>query len=185
MKRPTRRSVLTAVAGVGLAGIGTAGCLETLTDATDETAKEDTSPDESDEEIHERLFPEYKTTDVTVMTPDGEQLISVTAAIAETDETRRLGLSDTDSLPEDWGMLFIFNAASDRTFWMKEMDFGLDMLFVDDEKTITEIHHAPEPDPGEGTEQRYSGHGQYVLEVNYQWTQRHNVTEGDILKFER
>jgi len=154
---------------------------------TDEPAGEDSDSEGTDTEAdREALFPDYETTEVRVERPDGEELGSVTAAIAETSDEWSLGLSDTDSLPEDWGMLFVSGSMSDLTFWMKDMDFGLDIVFVDDEKRITGIHHAPAPGPEEdGTDQRYSGRGQYVLEVNYEWTERHGVTEGDVLQFER
>jgi uncharacterized membrane protein (UPF0127 family) len=156
---------------------------------TDGTAEEENASDsaETDEESDtEPLFPDYETTAVRAERPDGEELGSVTAAIAEPGEEWEVGLSDTDSLPEDWGMLFVSGSTSDLTFWMKEMDFGLDIVFVDDEKRITGIHHAPAPGPEEdGTDQRYSGRGQYVLEVNYEWTERRGVTEGDVLQFER
>lgn len=131
----------------------------------------------------ESLFPGYETTEIAFATPEGEQLASITAALAETREEWTLGLSDTESLPEDWGMLFVDDSVSDRDFWMKEMDFGLDMLFVDDEKTITSISHAPEPE-GDGKDDTYDGRGQYVLEVNYRWTERNGVSEGDVLEFE-
>lgn len=162
-------------------------------ESTGETEEEPKTEQESDsdsgetreETDRERLFPDYETTEVRVEAPDGEELGSVTAAIAETSEEWSIGLSDTDSLPEDWGMLFVAGSVSDRTFWMKDMDFGLDILFVDDEKRITGIHHAPAPGPDEdGTDQRYSGRGQYVFEVNYRWTERHDVTEGDVLRFD-
>lgn len=154
---------------------------------TEETAGETERTEETAGEPEETpVFPDRETIEVRVVTPDGERLASLTAAIAETSREWTVGLSDTESLPEDWGMLFVSDSVSDRTFWMREMDFGLDIVFVDDEKVITGIHHAPEPGPGEdGTDQRYAGRGQYVLEVNYRWTDRHHVTEGDVLEFDR
>jgi uncharacterized membrane protein (UPF0127 family) len=65
------------------------------------------------------------------------------------------------------------------------MDFGLDIVYADADGTITTISHAPAPGPNEdGSEQEYPGNGQYVLEVNYEWTTRHGVEEGDVLAFE-
>ncbi|MFC7058423.1 DUF192 domain-containing protein [Halovenus salina] len=204
-----RRELLTLLAGTA----GLAGCLESSSDAetpaaetpadsptetdastptttdsdptatqTDRATAEET-PTDTETPTPESLFPGYETTEIAFATPEGEQLASITAALAETTEEWRLGLSDTESLPEDWGMLFVDDSVSDRRFWMKEMDFGLDMLFVDDEKTITSISHAPEPE-GDGRDDTYNGRGQYVLEVNYRWTERNGVSEGDVLEFE-
>lgn len=127
----------------------------------------------------------YETVEVRATTPDGTVLGSVTAAVADTPELRYTGLSDTESLPADRGMLFVYDEVGDHTFVMREMDFGIDIVYADDEKRITTIHHAPEPGPTEdGENQRYPGRGQYVLEVNYRWTTDHGVTEGDLLAFD-
>jgi uncharacterized membrane protein (UPF0127 family) len=127
----------------------------------------------------------YDTTVVTVERPSGEELGSVTAAIADTPDLRYLGLSDTESLPEDRGMLFVYDEVGDHTFVMREMDFAIDIVYADDEGVITTIHHAPAPGPDEdGSDQQYPGRGQYVLEVNYDWTTDRGVEEGDVLNFE-
>ncbi|TKX82711.1 DUF192 domain-containing protein, partial [Halorubrum sp. SS5] len=71
------------------------------------------------------------------------------------------------------------------TYVMREMDFGIDIVYVDGDRKIVEIHNAPEPGPNEdGEEQRYPGSGQYVLEVPYEWTDRHGVSVGDSLAFD-
>lgn len=128
----------------------------------------------------------YETTEVTVRTPDEDVLGSVTAAVADTPELRYRGLSDTGSLPEDRGMLFVYDGVDDRTYVMREMDFGLDIVYADGEGAITGIHHAPAPGPDEdGEDQRYPGRGKYVLEVNYDWTTDRGVDVGDVLAFER
>ncbi|MFP8951558.1 DUF192 domain-containing protein [Natrialbaceae archaeon A-arb3/5] len=185
-----RRTVLTGLAAT-LGSIGLAGCTDdTDTDGDDELTNGSDSSDNSDSnddglsgEVHE----EYESTDVSVMTPDGEELGNVTAAIVDTPERRRVGLSETDELPEDRGMLFVYDEVDDRTFGMPNMSFGIDIVYADDEGVITEIHHAPQPDPDEdGTEPEhvYPGRGQYVLEVVYEWTDEHDVEEGDVLEFD-
>ncbi|WP_290810116.1 DUF192 domain-containing protein [Halovivax sp.] len=134
-----------------------------------------------DADVHD----DYETTEVTVTDPDGDELGSVTAAIVDTPDLRYLGLSDTESLPEDRGMLFVYEDVDDRTFVMREMDFGIDIVYADADGVITEIHHAPEPGPDEdGEDQRYPGRGQYVLEVGYEWTADRGVAEGDRLEFD-
>ncbi|ELY85195.1 DUF192 domain-containing protein [Natrinema altunense] len=191
-----RRRVLGAAGAVAVAG-----CLDTddsgetadSRDTGDERAgdEEDSdgaettepSPNESNdaaETIHEG----YETTTVRAVGADGDELGRVTAAIADTDDLRYLGLSDTDELPPDRGMLFVFGAVAERSFVMREMDFGIDIVYADADGTITGIHHAPAPGPDEnGNDQHYPGRGQYVLEVAYEWTSDHGVSEGDVLEF--
>lgn len=131
-------------------------------------------------------YADYESTTVTVRSPDDEVRGMVRAAIADTGDKRYLGLSDASSLPENAGMLFTYSAPRDTLrFVMREMDFGIDIVYVDGDRTITRIHNAPEPGPNEdGSEQGYDGSGQYVLEVPYEWTDRRGVEVGDSLAFD-
>ena len=156
------------------------------TSEADEEAEDEQDDDETDE-TEEQIHEEYETTEVRAVTPDGDELGSVTAAIADTRDRRYLGLSDTEDLPEDRGMLFVYEEVDDRRFVMRDMDFGIDIVYADDEGVITGIHHAEQPDPGESGEEpehQYPGRGQYVLEVVYEWTTEHDVSEGDRLAFD-
>ena len=165
---------------------GLSGCLDATNDgeAADATPGDGTPAPEATptpEPVHES----YETTEVEAVSEDGSDLGSVTAAVADTGELRYTGLSDTESLPEDRGMLFVYGSVADRTFVMRRMDFGIDIVYADSAGTITKIHHAPAPGPDEdGNDQRYPGRGQYVLEVNYEWTTRHGVEAGDRLEFD-
>lgn len=153
-------------------------------DTTDDNTSDDNTTDDNggdDRTIHE----DYAQTEVRVISADGTERGVVTAAIADTYSLRYTGLSETESLPEDRGMLFVFNSVGTHEFVMREMDFGIDIVFADADGTITTIHHADAPGPDEdGSNQSYPGTGQYVLEVNQHWTTDRNITEGDILDFD-
>jgi len=82
-------------------------------------------------------------------------------------------------------MLFVHDSVGDRTYVMREMSFGIDIVYIDADRTITAIHEAPEPGPGEdGNAQEYPGTGQYVLEVNKGWMADRGVEVGDEVRFE-
>lgn len=116
----------------------------------------------------------------------GEDLGTVEAAVADSFRKRYVGLSNTDELPEDRGMLFVHEDADRRTYVMRNMDFGLDIIFVAPNGTITTIHEAPAPGPDEdGVDQQYSGEGKYVLEVNRGWSANRGVEEGDRVEIDR
>jgi hypothetical protein len=111
---------------------------------------------------------------------NGTRLGAVEVRVAESFDQKFTGLSDTESLPEDEGMLFPYPQEDNRTFVMRGMSFGIDIIYIDSEGRVTEIHHAPEPPEGaDGNDFRYPGCGQYVLEVNYNWTVRNDVDVGD------
>jgi len=128
------------------------------------------------------LIAGYETT--TVEAVDGEtnaSLATVEARVADGFVKRYVGLSATDDLPGDRGMLFVHGDTAERAYVMRDMAFGLDILFVAADGTITVIHEA-EPEARPFT--RYRGTGQYVLEVPRGWSDRHGVETGDRLVFE-
>jgi uncharacterized membrane protein (UPF0127 family) len=128
---------------------------------------------------------DYRHTTVTVVDGDsGEERGRLEAAVADTPAKRYVGLSETDRLPADRGMLFVHGDVDERTYVMRNMSFGLDVVFADADGTVTAIHEAPAPGPGEdGADQRYTGRAKYVLEVNRGWTTEHGVDAGDRLEF--
>jgi uncharacterized membrane protein (UPF0127 family) len=111
----------------------------------------------------------------------GESLATVEARVADGLAKRYVGLSATDDLAADEGMLFVHDEAGEHAYVMRGMSFGLDIVFVAPNGTVTEIHEAaPESRPYT----RYRGTGQFVLEVPRGWSDRNGVEPGDRLVFE-
>ncbi|MCX8009506.1 MAG: DUF192 domain-containing protein, partial [Patescibacteria group bacterium] len=63
----------------------------------------------------------------------------------DTQEKRTRGLSGRDFLPENKGMLFIFEKPDYYTFWMKEMKFPLDFIWIRGDE-IVEITENVKPE---------------------------------------
>lgn len=63
------------------------------------------------------------------------------------DEIGRVqGLSGRSSLSESSAMLFVFDIESDRyCFWMKDMKFDIDILWLDSKKRIVDAKYAASP----------------------------------------
>jgi uncharacterized protein len=55
----------------------------------------------------------------------GESVVSVDVAVADDDHSRSEGLMDVKELPENAGMLFIFEDEAERSFWMANTPFRL------------------------------------------------------------
>lgn len=51
--------------------------------------------------------------------------------IADTDTKREQGLSNRQNLPKDAGMIFTFDKPGKYGFWMKDMKFSLDFIYID------------------------------------------------------
>lgn len=118
---------------------------------------------------------------VAFVDEDGAELGRVEVAVADTPDERYRGLSDTDPLPLDTGMLFVFDREAERTFVMRRMHYPIDMVFVGADGRVTTIHHAetePNDDPGDDLTP-YPGRAKWVVEVPYEWTTEHGVEPGD------
>ncbi|MEK7584928.1 MAG: DUF192 domain-containing protein [Patescibacteria group bacterium] len=59
--------------------------------------------------------------------------------LADTDTTRTKGLSGRASLPSDTGLLFVFDRAGTYGFWMKEMNFPIDIVWINEAKQVVGI----------------------------------------------
>ncbi|MFC7009293.1 DUF192 domain-containing protein [Halalkalicoccus salilacus] len=106
----------------------------------------------------------------------------VDSEVADGPEERYTGLSDHESLGEDEGMLFVFENEDERSFVMRNMDFPIDIVFVDADGRITTIHEAPTEDGSDLTS--YRGEAKWVLEVNRGYTDEHGIEEGDRVEIE-
>ena len=101
----------------------------------------------------------------SVVLSDGTTL---SVQIADTPEARTYGLSGVESLPSNSGMLFIYPVAGQHGIWMKEMQFDLDILWLDDDGKVVElVKNAPRPEEGQlpATVYTNSVPARYVLEV--------------------
>lgn len=128
---------------------------------------------------------EYERTTVTVVDPGCETLATVDVRVSDTFEKRYTGLSDTESLGPNEGMLFVHDSEGHRAYVMRDMAFPIDIVFADANGTITAIHHATlEPNASEGQLTRYEGTGKYVLEVPYEYTTEHGIDVGDEIRIE-
>jgi len=67
--------------------------------------------------------------------------ISLLASIADTNATRELGLSGTTYLPEDEVKLFIFETSEKWNFWMKDMNYPIDIIWLDEQKKVVHIEN--------------------------------------------
>lgn len=126
---------------------------------------------------------DYERTTVTAYdAASGERLGSVDARVADDRVSRYAGLSYTEDLSADEGMWFVHDDTDSRTYVMRGMSFDIDIVFASANGTVTAVHHAAAPTEGQSGETlRYGGEGKYVLEVPYEWTDRHDVSVGDCL----
>lgn len=74
-------------------------------------------------------------------------LKSFVVEIATTPDQQSLGLGNRDRLVKNAGMLFVFKPADEATFWMKDMRFPLDMIWIYQGRIIAIDRDLPVPKP--------------------------------------
>lgn len=91
------------------------------------------------------------------------------------------GLSGREILCNDCGMLFEFSDYKIRNFWMKEMQFPLDIIWIKDNQIIGIEKNVPVYTNEEITRARSPEPVNYVLEVNTGWTESNSIRIGDMI----
>lgn len=74
---------------------------------------------------------------------------TISVEIADTPAKRTLGLGKRDGLRSGWGMLFIFENTRSHPFWMKDMRFAIDILWLRNRRIVHIARNVPPPAPGE------------------------------------
>ena len=106
--------------------------------------------------------------------------------IANTIELRQKGLSLREGLSKDLGMLFVFKEPSHLSFWMKDMLFSLDMIWLSQDGKILHIEKDTLPCgfecPNLSPPKTEEFLAKYVLEVNAGLSEIYNISIGDFAK---
>ena len=104
----------------------------------------------------------------------------VHAEVAETIGQHERGLSGRTRLGENEGMLFVFGIADRYPFWMKEMRFPIDIIWIAGDKVVDITRSLPPPREGEIPASAYpSTPADQVLEVSAGFADRHQINVGD------
>ena len=117
----------------------------------------------------------FKTSELTVATASGPH--NFTIELALTGAQMEQGLMFRHSLAPDAGMLFDFGAATNVTMWMKNTFIPLDMLFLDGNGRILDIHQRAVPQSLDMISAKAPA--RYVIELNGGTAERLGIEPGD------
>ena len=122
--------------------------------------------------------------------PENTQYVSIAGQkikveLALTPKEHSQGLSGKTSLKENEGMLFIFEKLGQYSFWMKDMNFPIDMIWIGENKEIIYIKKdaRPESYPETFGPSSDDNKAKYVLEVSAGFSDKNNLKIGDIIGF--
>lgn len=102
--------------------------------------------------------------------------------VAETPVARRCGLSLRDLLSENRGMLFVFEESGFHGIWMKDMNFSIDIVWIDEAHRVVDEVFGASPESYPGVFKPKKG-ASYVLEVPQGFAKKYNIVAGDEIVF--
>ena len=121
------------------------------------------------EAILRLIFPKKKMKEGGALEEDDDIVVvrigkrTYNCLIAESEEEKEIGLSNTEFMEDNEGMLFIYEEPQHLDFWMKDCDLTLSIIFIDENKTVISNQKGLP-----NTEDFISAdNAKYVLEVNY------------------
>lgn len=134
-------------------------------------------------EILEIKSPEIeftKESEVSIL-KNGNVLKIIDVELADTPEERNLGLMYRKSMAENQGMLFLFPEEEFRSFYMKNTEIPLDIIYLDKDKKIVSI--AKNAKPFDETSLPSEAPAMYVLEINGGLSDKWQLEKGDEIRF--
>lgn len=124
-----------------------------------------------------------KSKTIAITLPDG---FKVKAELALTQAESEKGLMYRESLPEDSGMLFVFNKETLHYFWMKNTFVNLDMLFIGKDKIVNQAWENVPRSYTYTPEKQVAirgGMAKYVLELPAKSITKHGIKIGSKIDF--
>lgn len=101
--------------------------------------------------------------------------------IANTDYEIQTGLMYRNFMQNNQGMLFIFNDEKPRSFYMKNTKIPLDIIFINDAKTIVSFQKNAKPFDESSLPSNFPA--KYVLEINAGLSDTWNLSVGDSISY--
>jgi len=114
--------------------------------------------------------------------------VTLQVQIADTKSLQTRGLMFQEKLPYDQGMLFIFEGDYTRSMWMLNMQFALDLIWIDSDGKVVHIEKDAQPCKSALETMACTftnGNGKpakYVLEVTSGFVDMFNITENSQLQ---
>lgn len=103
--------------------------------------------------------------------------------IADDEYKTQTGLMYRSSMEDNQAMLFIFPDEQMRSFYMKNTEFSLDILYFDSQKNLINLHQNAQPLNESSLPS--TAPAKYVLEINGGLSEQWNLEAGDNMDFSR
>jgi uncharacterized membrane protein (UPF0127 family) len=107
---------------------------------------------------------------------------TLNAQVSSTSHQLQTGLSGRSCIKSDDAMLFVFDKPGYYPFWMKDMKFPIDIIWINENKTVNQVKSSVSPNTYPNTFVNTQP-AKYVLEVKAGTTLQLNINEGTSLSF--
>lgn len=103
---------------------------------------------------------------------------TIKAVVAKTESEKSQGLSGKEKITDGDGMFFPFEKEGQYYFWMQNMNFPIDIIWLDKNYTIVDLTRNLKPDsyPNSVTSQKPA---QFILEINTGLIDKYQLKKGD------
>ena len=102
--------------------------------------------------------------------------------IAKNTYQQAQGLMDREALGEKEGMLFVYDTEDNQQFWMKNMKFSLDIIWLNNSRKIIDFKENISPcEKNPCSTYQIDNKSQYVLELPADSIKKNNIKIGDKL----
>ena len=105
--------------------------------------------------------------------------ITIVVELADTFPRQMKGLMFRENLPDNMGMLFIFDNDDFHSVWMMNMMISLDVIWLDSETKVVDIARNIQPCQGYCSEHKPSEKSRYFLEINSGFADKYGIKIGD------
>lgn len=104
--------------------------------------------------------------------------------ITKTEKEKEIGLAKYKNIPQNFGMLFTFEKPEYHSFWMKNMRFPIDIIFIRNNKIVTIFKNASPPKSNNEQLLIYtpSQFSDTVLEINAGLSEKNKFKNGDLVR---
>ena len=122
--------------------------------------------------------------DLTIFASQTDSIIaSLDIEIADNDYETETGLMYRKGMDDDQGMLFVFPDQAMHSFYMKNTEFPLDIIFIKNDMTITSLQENAQPLSETGLSSQVPV--QYVLELKAGLVERWGLKVGDSISYSK
>ncbi len=106
--------------------------------------------------------------------------ITMQASIADSDAERAQGLSDTPYIPIGIAKVFIFDTSEKWSFWMKDMNYPIDIFWLDENGYVVHVVENASPDTYPEISFAPPVSAKYVIETKAGFAAENNIGVGTI-----